>query len=123
MKSGLPGRLRVRKGIEGRAAAHVLGTYLSPAKPFAESAARYIRPVERGPEAPGEGEGVAVAPEVHEEQAGLLVAEVVVKGGHLDSRLPQSLHHRRDLLGAEDEVAGRDRATGGGRLEVDRGGE
>ena len=64
--------------------------------------------VERGAQPSCELLRIVVAPEMHEEQARLVVEHVVVDRGHLDAVRAQRLQHRIDLVGGEHEIA-RDR--------------
>src|SRR5713101_7945544 len=53
----------------------------------------------------GQGDGVAVGPEMHEEQPGLLIQHVVVGRGHLDAVGPEGLDDGSDLGGQQHEIA------------------
>src|SRR6266849_9976686 len=53
----------------------------------------------------GQGDGVVIGPEMHEEQPGLLIQHVVVERGHLDAVGPEGLDDRIDLGGPQHEIA------------------
>jgi hypothetical protein len=75
--------------------------------------------VERRPEATRELRRVVIGPEMHEEQARLLVQHVTMKRSHIDAICPQRLDHGIHLIVGQDEVSSDGSSSAARRLKVD----
>jgi len=76
--------------------------------------------VGRGFESARQLDGIVVCPEMHEEQARLVIQHVIVDCRHLDAVLPNGAKHRIDHRSDQYEVAGDRRLAVAGRRDVDR---
>jgi hypothetical protein len=84
------------------------------------SSSREIDLVERGPQSCRQFCQFIVCPEVHEEQARLVIEHVIVQGRNLDAIVAQNTQHRIDFIGGQDEIPGDRGLAAARRLEVDR---
>src|SRR3954452_11538700 len=82
------------------------------------SAFRDIDMVQRGFQPGCELLRIVMRPEMHEEEAWLLTDHVVVHGCNLYTVLAQCLHHRRDFLVGQNEIAGNRRFAAAERLKI-----